>query len=655
MRLLLSVFLLCLFAGQARAQCAACEVDPDCVSADGFPTICPSSLPAGVAGEAYEAFITFYIPQEIADPGSGLVATLLSVTVTGVAGLPPGIDFELDDADGVYEPASGQTSGCATLCGTPAFAGVFNLQINITAVVTALGFEQTVSDGFSLALVIEPGAGGTSSFTYSPAAGCGEVVADFTATVFGEGNQWTEHTWTLPDGSSATGSELTGIVFDAPGPNAVGLETVILNQVLQEVQLNATGGGGWDDFFGNPDPYFTLKDANDNVIYTSGTVDDVGSATWSGLSIILDNPPYALDFYDEDLFDGDDWLGWAPFTPNGPGTLPFNASPSVGQLVIGLQPLVTVVDVAEIEVFALPEPAIGPLGDDALQCAPDTLLSYAWYLDGYPVAEGADATFTPEVSGWYSVMAMDANGCQGMSDSILFCLPDAGMDLALIEFNGTPMGLETSANHPWWLWSVNGVPADTLFAGGQVWFPLESGWYAVESVSADLGCPLTSDPVLVCWPLDAPNVIQDAAGDLVVEGTFATYQWWAEGVPMAGQTGPVLTAPGEGIYTVQVTDFSDCPAVESAPLTYVGVAPGIQARSLRVYPNPVEHRLHLEVEPRWWGGQAALTDMEGRVIGQRRLEAHMVWEVSHLPTGTYLLRCTDASGQSSEVRRIVRQ
>ena len=154
LHLLLFLLLLFIASGRVEAQCVACEVDPDCVSADGFPAICPSSLPAGTAGEDYEAFITFYIPSEVTDPGSGLVATLLNVTVAGVTGLPPGIAFELDDPDGVYEPASGQNSGCATLCGVPAFPGVFELQINITAVVSALGFEQTIADGFSLSLMV---------------------------------------------------------------------------------------------------------------------------------------------------------------------------------------------------------------------------------------------------------------------------------------------------------------------------------------------------------------------------------------------------------------------------------------------------------------------------------------------------------------------
>ena len=109
-----------------RAQCNECEADPSCTSSDGFPTLCPLVLPSGTAGEAYETVITFFLPSEITDPGSGLVATLNSVAVTNISGVPPGMDITLDDVDAFYEPASGQNSGCATLCGEPTFAGAFD-------------------------------------------------------------------------------------------------------------------------------------------------------------------------------------------------------------------------------------------------------------------------------------------------------------------------------------------------------------------------------------------------------------------------------------------------------------------------------------------------------------------------------------------------
>lgn len=615
--------------------------------------MCPETLPAGTAGEPYESVVSVFIPAEITDPGSGLVATLNSVTITSVTGLPPGMDLTFDDPDGVYEPAAGQTAGCATLCGNPPFSGVFEVQLSILAVVTALGFEQEVTESFSLTLVIDPGAGGTSSFSFEPAAGCGEVWAHFEATVFGEGNQFTDHQWTLGSNGSASGATLDSLYFGIAGTETIALETTILDQVLQQVQLFNTGGGGWDDFFGNPDPYFTIKDANDNVVYTSSTVDDVGAATWTGLNVVLNNPPYAIDFYDEDLLDGDDWLGWAPFTPNGPGSISVDANPSNAQLTIGLDPVVVVVDSAQLVVHPLPEVDIVLDGVDGVACPNDSLLQYTWSLSGATVGAGPDAVYLPVESGWYAVEALDSNGCAAVSDSLLFCLPDAGMPLTLNEANGIPMGLETSVDHPWWAWYVQGELADTLFAGGHVWFPVESGWYRVESVSG-LGCPLASDSLLVCWPFDAPVIVQDEAGNLVIEGDFASVQWWAGNIELVGQTGLVLNPPGEAMYSVWVTDVIGCPEVQSDPIEYVGVAEAPAGWSWDVSPNPADGPFQLTFDPEWSGGEARLLGLSGQVVDRRTLTASPVmWNAAGLPAGVYLLQVFEPEGRRVSVQRLV--
>ena len=636
------------------AQCPDCEIDPTCGSADGFPTLCPETLPSGTAGEPYESVVSVSIPAEITDPGTGLVASLNAVTITSVTGLPPGMDLTFDDEDGVYEPASGQTAGCATLCGNPPFPGVFDIQLSILAVVTALGFEQEVTESFSLTLVIDPGAGGTSSFTFEPAAGCGEVWAHFEATVFGEGNQYTDHQWTLGGNGVAEGPVLDSVLFNEAGMQDITLQTTILDQVLQQVQLFSTGGGGWDDFFGNPDPYFTLKDANDNVVYTSSTVDDAGSATWTGLNVVLNNPPYALDFYDEDLLDGDDWLGWAPFTPNGPGTISVDANPSDAQLTMGLDPVVTVEDAAELVVHPLPEVDIVLDGDDGLACPNDSLLQYTWFWSGATVASGPEPIIQPLTSGWHTVLALDSNGCSSTSDSILFCLPDATMPLTLNEANGIPMGLETSVDHPWWAWSFNGTLADTLFSGGHIWFPMESGWYRVVSVSG-LGCPLASDSPLVCWPVEAPEVFHAGDGELLIEGDFASVQWWLDGEALDGETGLVLSGAEEGSYTVWVTDFADCPGAVSDSLVYVGIAEPETGWAWTVTPNPVETRFQLDFDPTWQGGEALLFNPAGALLERRVLDASpMVWEAGHWESGVYLLHLTDLAGQAQSLRRILR-
>jgi hypothetical protein len=640
--------------GTVQGQCEACEADPGCTSGDGFPTLCPLELPGGTAGEYYESVITFFLPAEITDPGSGLVATLNSVQVASITGIPPGLTLELDDEDAFYEPASGQNSGCATLCGDPTFSGAFEIQISIMAVVTALGFEQDVPQGFALPLIIAPGSGGTSSFSFSPASGCGTVSADFEATVFGEGNQITDHTWVLPSGAAVEGATLTAIEFNEPGAHVVVLETTILNQTLEQVQLTSTTNGGWDDFWQNPDPYFTLKDANESVVYTSSTVDASTSATWSGLGIVLNNPPYSIDFYDEDLLDGDDWLGWTSITPNGPGTISLNANPSSGVATIGMAPIVVVVDSAEVWVNALPEVELVQSSPSNLMCTNDSLIQYQWWWGDSLVVSGGDPVFSPEISGFYSVLGLDSAGCSAESEALLFCMPNAQMDIELVEANGSPMALVTASNRPWWVWHVNGVVMDTMYVDGETWFPLESGWYWVDS-ETDLGCPTASDSMLVCWPLVSPELSQNGEGDLVVDGDFALYQWWLNGAPIEGEAGSTLVSPGEGEYAVYVADMADCPAVASAPWTVVGMEERAAAE-FQVMPNPFVSTFRLEVNEAHQGGQALVMSFTGQVLFAQSIFGEAVQvSMDAWPAGVYLVSLVDAQGRTSATKRVIKQ
>ena len=643
-----------LFLGVALGQCSACDADPNCSSTDGFPTLCPLELPNGTAGQDYETVITFYLPSEITDPGSGLVATLNSVDVTSITGIPPGMTIELDDEDAFYEPAAGQNSGCATLCGLPLYSGAFEIQIGIMAIVTALGFEQEVPQSFALPLIIAPGNGGTSSFTFSPASGCGVVTADFEATVFGEGNQITDHTWLLPSGEVVQGAMLNAVVFDLPGAHVVTLETTILNQTLEQVELVSTANGGWDDFWQNPDPYFTLKDANESVVYTSSTIDASTSGIWTGLGIVLSNPPYSIDFYDEDLLDGDDWLGWTSITPNGPGTISLNASPSSGVATIGMSPMVFVQDSAEVWVNALPVVEVVQSGPSSLACANDSLIQYQWWAGDSLVASGGEPTFSPDFSGFYSVVGLDSAGCSATSDSVLFCLPNAEMALSLVEANGSPMALITEPNRPWWVWHVNGVQMDTLFAAGDTWFPLESGWYWVDS-ETELGCTTVSDSILVCWPLQAPEVVQNEAGDLLADGAFLTYEWWLDGAPLEGEIGSILSNPEEGEYVVYVTDMEDCPSMGSAPVTYVGIET-IKGRVFDVYPNPFTSAVQLDFSAHFDGGQTLIMSATGEVLFQQTIQGGKTrLDLRDWPEGVYLISVVDAQGRTSAAKRVVKQ
>ena len=308
------------FAG--LGQCETCEPDLSCVAVD-FPVLCPEQLPNGTQGEPYSATATFNLPPSVVDPGSGLEATLLTVTISSVTGLPFGLEFSPNNPDGVYQPGNGEYYGCSVVCGTPLVSGSFFVDINVTVLVSAFGFQQTVEESFSLPLVIEPGegGGGPTSFNLSATQGCSPLTVQGENLILDAG---ATYAWDFGNGQTSTGLNPT-FVYDTPGTYTVSLVTEVTELALTQVNITSLGGG-WgqdiEDFFGSPDPYFVLSGPNGGI-YTSAYADGNETPTLGGFSIPLDaGTTYNIAFYDSDgVITGDDFLGSSDFTPTGGGDL----------------------------------------------------------------------------------------------------------------------------------------------------------------------------------------------------------------------------------------------------------------------------------------------------------------------------------------------
>lgn len=303
-------------------QCETCEPDLSCVAVD-FPVLCPEQLPNATQGEPYSASATFNLPPSVVDPGSGLEATLLTVTISSVTGLPFGLEFSPSNPDGVYQPGNGEYYGCSVVCGTPLVSGSFFVNINVTVLVSAFGFQQTVEESFSLPLVVEPGEGGNgpTSFSLSATQGCAPLTVQGENLILDGG---ATYAWEFGNGQTSSGLNPT-FTYDTPGTYTVSLVTEVTELSLTQVNITSLGGG-WgqdiEDFFGSPDPYFVLSGPNGGI-YTSAYADGNETPTLGGFSIPLDaGTTYNIAFYDSDgVITGDDFLGSSDFTPTGGGDL----------------------------------------------------------------------------------------------------------------------------------------------------------------------------------------------------------------------------------------------------------------------------------------------------------------------------------------------
>ena len=184
---LLGAATIMMISSSAFSQCSSCTPDYTCV-ADGFPLLCPFVLPDGTTGEEYLATATFNMPGSVVDPGSGITATLESITITSITGLPFGLSLTPSNPSGVYYPSNGEDYGCATICGVPLAAGEYFVNINVAVVASAFGITQNLSESFSLPLSIIQGAGGgNASFNVSENSGCSPLNVDIENLITGAG------------------------------------------------------------------------------------------------------------------------------------------------------------------------------------------------------------------------------------------------------------------------------------------------------------------------------------------------------------------------------------------------------------------------------------------------------------------------------------
>lgn len=471
----------------SRAQCTDCIIDQTCSSPDGFPTVCPATLPDAVVGTFYEQFLTFYMPATVTDPGSGTVVDLISIEVTSISGLPFGMAYTLGDDDGIFYPGEGQNLGCATICGTALLPGVFDMLITVDATVGVGGFQFVQSQSFSYTINVVPGEGNSGSFVYSSPAGCGNLDVTLSATLSAPEPSLTTYSWLLPSAQELSDSTIQ-VSFSEPGAYTVSLTTTISNYTLNSVVMSSLGSGwgGDEDLLGSPDPYITVTDNGGNVVYTSSTVDNSTAPVWTGIGLSLTNPPYEISFYDEDPLSPDDFLGSQALELS-TGSTSFSSNGNTGNFLVGLVTITEVEDSVTLQVFAQPSLSISQNGT-SISASPNNLSSYLWYRNGSLQTQSNTANLLNAQPGLYTCVGISAEGCEGSSNELLVC-PNMS-----ISFDVVQQVLDASAGFDSYQWFFNGVavPGATL---AYLIDPL-TGVYSVQG-STSLGCSVTSDPFTV--------------------------------------------------------------------------------------------------------------------------------------------------------------
>jgi hypothetical protein len=477
-----------IYCGSMFSQCPDCTPDESCTNDENFPQMCPEILPDGTAGEYFEQNITVWLPPTVTDPDTGVTVDLIEVVMTSITGVPFGIDFVLNSDDNTYYPSDGDEFACATVCGVPIIAGEYEVIIMAHVTTLAFGFEVEVDQPFSMFVTVLPGEGGNSTFTFDNLAGCVPTEVNFEGLINAD-PQPTTWDWNFGNGNTSQSQFPPTQIFDEPGDFVVNLTTTVYDFVLTDVLLSTLASGWSGDVeelttLQNPDPYFVITNGSGVDVYTSSTIDDVQSGTWTGLNLILTDPPYSISFYDEDLFSGDDFLGdWD--IPYIDGTFIFDADGSTGSLNISLQAGPTFNDEEIISVFPSPN-ANFTLDDDNNTIFYDdpTLESFVWFFNGDTIPEALESTWTMFAAGIYTCIVTNIYGCSGESDPYTQC-PEFTPSYDPETNTLTALGNMTS-----YQWFFNGLEIDGATADFIV--VTEIGNYSVL-ITTDYGCETMSD------------------------------------------------------------------------------------------------------------------------------------------------------------------
>lgn len=139
--------------------------------------------------------------------------------------------------------------------------------------------------------------------------------------------------------------------------------------------------------------------------------------------------------------------------------------------------------------------------------------------------------------------------------------------------------------------------------------------------------------------------------ELGLTTTYATYQWFKDGVAIPGANGPTLTVTANAGYKVAVTtstgctDTSDVYRVNNVSVDDVyGIG-----KQIKIYPNPARDVIHINSP---LAVSLLLCGLEGKMIRQSSATSLSLQDI---PQGVYLLRIVDKDGRLLKVEKVVKQ
>jgi uncharacterized repeat protein (TIGR01451 family) len=180
-----------------------------------------------------------------------------------------------------------------------------------------------------------------------------------------------------------------------------------------------------------------------------------------------------------------------------------------------------------------------------------------------------------------------------------------------------------------------------------------AGDHTLELISANPLCSATSQTLVHVGETPGTLITTNEIGQLIAPDA-AFYQWFLDGQPLNGFNSQIINPipDAAGIYTFVASSLDGCVAYSEAFEVTTGVAEN-QITGLSLYPNPTSNNSTLNL------GQNICDVRVYSAIGQQirflsQQRGIITLDKESLSQGTYVIRVTNASGQSSALPWIIR-